>query len=153
MHNLIRCISSTKSSFGGQHVREVLKAIDFPAQLVCLLTRDGAPKTLRDRFAGSIWSHELDEASAKGFCDSIHTSRIPLLSGMQNQTNVSNSLGASFLMNVAEESSILESICVILEIKGCKAATLTHSDYSSNVFHQHSRPIDRNNTSMPKLTK
>ena len=72
---------------------------------------------------------------------------------MQNQTNVSNSLGASFLMNVAEESSILESICVILEIKGCEAASLTHSDYSSSVFHQHLRPIDRNNTSMPKLTK
>ena len=54
MHNLIRCISSTKSSFGGQHVREFLRAIAFPAQLVCLLTRDGAPKTLRDRFAGSI---------------------------------------------------------------------------------------------------
>jgi len=153
MCNLIRCISSTKSSFGGQHVREFLKAIDFPAQLVCLLTRDRAPKTLRDKFAGTSLSHELGEASAKGVCDSPHTSQLPLLSGMQNQTNVSNSLGASFLMNVAEESSILESICVILEIKGCEAASLTHSDYSSSVFHQHSRPIDRNNTSMPKLTK
>ena len=69
------------------------------------------------------------------------------------QTNVSNSFGASFHLNVAEESSILESICVILEIKGCEAASLTHSDYSCNVFHQHLRPIERNNTSMHKLTK
>ena len=68
-------------------MREFLKAIDFPSQLMCLLTRDSTPKTLRNRFAGSSLSHELGEASAKGFCDSPHTLQLPHLSGMQNQTN------------------------------------------------------------------
>ena len=56
-------------------MREFSKAIDFPAQLVCLLTRDSAPKALRDRFAGSSLSHELGEASAKEFCYLSHTLR------------------------------------------------------------------------------
>lgn len=62
---LIRDLSNSRPEYGGVFLREAMEAAEFPARLVCLVSRDQSPRSLRTAFPGATTSLAAAESQVR----------------------------------------------------------------------------------------
>lgn len=121
---LIRDLSNFRTEYGGIFLREAMEAAEFPARLMCLVSRDQSPTSLRTAFPGTTVSFAAAESQARAETNpSAHIT--PMGSGQLVGTPDRGARhAAAGQPSSADYRTLVEALACLLGIKGAVHAPL-----------------------------